>query len=69
MKADNVDLVVMYGAAYRSAQIGGLSSLNDISESDSGFDETPIIEFRDLGAKKPSEMKSVFEEIITKLDS
>ena len=30
--------------------------------------KAPVIEFRDLGSKKPSEMKAVFEEIITKVE-
>lgn len=67
MKSDNVDLVAIYDAAYRSAQIGAVTPLNDVSDTRGEFSEAPIIEFRDLGAKKPSEMAAVFDEIIAKL--
>lgn len=68
MKQGNVDLVAKYDAAYRSSQIGGLSSLNDISDLGGEFAAAPIIEFRDLGDKKPSEMRGVFEKIITEIE-
>src|SRR6185295_9702282 len=68
MKKSNVDLVARYDTAYRGSQIGGLSSLNDVSEQGGEFKEAPIIEFRDLGSKKPSEMKAVFEALINKLE-
>ena len=68
MKHGNVDLVAKYDAAYRSSQIGGLSSLNDVSQEPGEFGTAPIIEFRDLGGKKPSEMRAVFAEIIAKIE-
>ena len=66
--ADDIDLVAQYDTAYRSGQIGGLSDLNVVEQAEGELGEAPIIEFRDLGDKKPSEMKAVFEKIITSLN-
>ncbi len=68
MKEKNIDLVAEYDKAYRSGQIGGLSELNIVGQGDDEPLKAPVIEFRDLGSKKPSEMKAVFEEIITKVE-
>lgn len=67
MKNKNTDLVAKNEVLYRSGQVGGLSSLNDISKAQSEQKDAPIIEFRDLGSKKPSDMAALFDSIIAKL--
>lgn len=69
MKSDNIDLVALYDARYRSAQIGNLSDLNDLESIHPFFTKAPVIEYRDLGQKAPSEMADIFRSLKEKFDS
>jgi Domain of unknown function (DUF4157) len=68
MNQGNIDLVSVYDKAYRSAQIGHLGALNDVSSVPGKGGRAPIIEFRDLNNTQPSRMSEIFQNIIDTLD-
>lgn len=70
LAADDKDLVSENDIAYRSGQIGGLGdTMNPLGEMEGAeFDTAPIVELRDLGEKKPSEMQAVLDNLIERLN-
>ena len=69
MKENNIDLVALYDARYRSAQIGNLSSLNDVESANTSFRKAPVIEYRDLGSITLSKMADIFRSLKEKIDA
>lgn len=63
LKADPpIDLVPVYDGAFRSGQIGQISTLN------AGRELTGVYEFRDIGGIKLSDLKNVFTAIANRID-